>query len=646
MALLTVSDLGLAYGHVPLLDHAELSIEKGERLALIGRNGCGKSSLLRIISGQQSADEGSVTLQRGTRVALLSQEPDLSEGETIVDVVAQGLAGDARLLVDYEHAAARVAAGDVEALEHLARAEEALSAAGAWSQKTRLETILQRLGLDGEKPLVTLSGGQRKRVALARALVGEPDLLLLDEPTNHLDIDSIRWLEGFLTSLRIAVVVITHDRAFLDAVATRIIELDRGVLRSYPGSYTAYQRRKEQELANEALANARFDKFLAEEEVWIRKGVEARRTRNEGRVRRLEGLRRAREERRERQGQARLSIDSGERSGRLVAELVSVSKRFGPLTVVSQFSAALMRGDKVALIGPNGAGKTALLKLILGEIAPDEGVVKRGTNLKIAYFDQMRGQLEDEASLADTISPGSEWVEIGGQRRHVMSYLGDFLFAPERARSPVKGLSGGERNRLLLARLFARPANVLVLDEPTNDLDIDTLELLESLLTEYPGTVFLVSHDRAFIDQVATQSIVFEGAGQWREFVGGYTDWERASSARAALAEASAGEEPPAARSKPATGPATRETRRPDPDRAQRGLSQKEERELAALPDAIATLESRLGALTAQLSNPDLYKAGHEQATRLREESARLQAELDATLLRWEQLEMRQAAAS
>jgi len=631
MAILTLSNLCLAYGHVALLDRAELAIEAGERIGLIGRNGTGKSSLLRIIAGLARADDGSVTLQRGMRVALLDQEPDLGQGPTVIDAVAAGLAEDARLLVDYEHAVARVVAGDETAFDALARAEEALHTAGAWSLKTRLESILDRLSLDGEKSLDSLSGGQRKRVALARALVGEPDLLLLDEPTNHLDIDSIRWLESLLPGLRVALVVITHDRSFLDAVATRIVELDRGVLRSYPGSYAQYLQRKEEELSIEAVNNAKFDKFLAQEEVWIRKGIEARRTRNEGRVRRLESLRRARSERRERIGQARMEIDAGERSGRLVAELVGVSKAYGSHSVVRDFSATLMRGDKVALIGPNGAGKTTLLKLILGELEPDSGTVRRGTNLLVAYFDQMRSQLDVERSVVDTISPGSEWVEIGGQRRHVISYLGDFLFEAERARSPVKSLSGGERNRLLLARLFARPANVLVLDEPTNDLDIDTLELLEGLLTEYPGTVFLVSHDRTFIDAVATQSIVFEGDGLWREYVGGYSDWERVREAATAPAPASPKLDLAAAAPKAAT--------RAKPKR----LGYKEERELAALPDLIASLESRLATLATTLSDPNLYRTGNEDAARMHEESARIQSELDAALVRWEQLESRQA---
>jgi ATP-binding cassette subfamily F protein uup len=527
-----------------------------------------------------------------------------------------------------------VGTGEQAALDELARAQTALEAAGGWTLASRLETALERFELNGDALVGALSGGQRKRVALARAFVAEPDLLLLDEPTNHLDFEAIRWLEEMLRGLRGSVLFITHDRAFLDAVATRIVELDRGKLRSYPGNYSAYQLRKEEQLEAEAVENAKFDKLLAQEEVWIRKGIEARRTRNEGRVRRLESLRRERQARRERVGEARLTVDAGERSGKLVAELEHVSKSYGERAIVRDFSATLLRGDKIGLIGANGAGKTTLLKLILGEIAPDSGSVRIGTNLQVAYFDQMRSQLDLDQTVADTISPGSEWVEIGTQRKHVMSYLGDFLFAPERARSPVRSLSGGERNRLLLARLFARPANVLVLDEPTNDLDIDTLELLEELLEDYAGTVFLVSHDRVFLNNVVTQTIASEGSGVWREYVGGYEDWERARLRAGKSASVGAPN---------ASGTAAQRTPQPSgvTVKVKTKLSFKEQRELDALPAEITELEARQAELNARLASSDLYRSGAEDLTLLQERIRSLETELTLRYARWEELESR-----
>ncbi|HWS75297.1 MAG TPA: ATP-binding cassette domain-containing protein, partial [Quisquiliibacterium sp.] len=510
-------------------DGVELGIEPGERVALIGRNGTGKSSLLKAIAGEIALDDGEVIVQSGASLAWVPQEPLFDEGHDVFEAVAAGLSGAAERIAEYHHVAARLehGEGDHDALlQRLAQLQSELDATGAWALTHRVERVLSQLALDGARRVAELSGGQRKRVALARALVREPDLLLLDEPTNHLDIESIAWLENLLIGFQGAVLLITHDRRFLDRVATRIVELDRGRLRSYPGSFAAYRQRKADELAAEQTADARFDKLLAQEEVWIRKGVEARRTRDEGRVRRLEALRRERASRRDRLGKVELSVDAGERSGKLVAELIGVSKAFDGHPVVRDFSTIVQRGDRVGLIGPNGAGKTTLLKLILGDLAPDSGQVRLGTNRNVAYFDQMRAQLDEEASLAETISPGSEWVEIGGQRVHVMSYLQRFLFAPERARSPVKSLSGGERNRLLLARLFARPANLLVLDEPTNDLDIETLELLEELLSDYAGTALVVSHDREFLDNVVTQSIVSLGEGRWQECAGGYAEVE------------------------------------------------------------------------------------------------------------------------
>ena len=485
MAVISLSDAQLAFGHVALLDHAEFSLETGERVGLIGRNGTGKSSLLKTINGSSKLDDGLLVMQQGLKIAYVDQEPQFAPDMTVFDAVASGLGETQALLAEYDALTGQFGGDDDEALmERMHDIQVKLDASDAWNLNNRVETTLDRLNLNRDSLMGTLSGGMQKRVALACALVSAPDVLLLDEPTNHLDFTSIQWLEGLLREYKGSVLFITHDRSFLDNVATRIIELDRGRLLSYPGNFSAYQVRKAEQLAIEEVENAKFDKFLAQEEIWIRKGVQARRTRDEGRVRRLEALRLARNARRDQQGQVKLDISSGDRSGKIVAELVDVNKRYGDKVIVRDFSTILMRGDKVGLIGLNGAGKTTLLKLILGEEAADSGTIRQGTKLQVAYFDQMRAQLNEDASLADTIAPGSDWVEINGQRKHVMTYLSDFLFAPERARSPVKSLSGGERNRLLLARLFARPANVLVLDEPTNDLDIDTLELLESLLQD------------------------------------------------------------------------------------------------------------------------------------------------------------------
>jgi ATP-binding cassette subfamily F protein uup len=536
------------------------------------------------------------------------------------------------LLTEYESLTAELGGGNDEAvMERMHRIQTQLDAADAWNLGNRVDATLDRLGLDRSARIGTLSGGMQKRVALACALVSAPDVLLLDEPTNHLDFTSIQWLESLLKEFKGSVLFITHDRRFLDNVATRIIELDRGRLLSFPGNFSAYQRRKAELLEIEAVENAKFDKFLAQEEVWIRKGVEARRTRNEGRVRRLEDLRVQRSQRRDQQGQVRLDISTGDRSGKIVAELIDVSKSFGSKSIVHHFSATIMRGDKVGLIGPNGAGKTTLLKLILGEEKPDAGTVREGTRLQVAYFDQMRAQLNEEASLADTISPGSDWVEINGQRKHVMTYLSDFLFAPERARSPVKSLSGGERNRLLLARLFARPANVLVLDEPTNDLDIDTLELLEELLEDYSGTVFLVSHDRMFLDNVVTQVIVAEGEGNWREYVGGYSDWERMRPAAPVPAPKPARTEP-----KP-----VKEAPKDAVNAKQKKLSYREQRELEELPQRIADLEAEQKTISERLADPEIYQREPEEARRRGERFAQIDVELMESLERWEEIESR-----
>ncbi len=635
MAVISLSSAQLAFGHVALLDHAEFSLETGERVGLIGRNGTGKSSLLKIISGRFKLDDGLLVMQQGIKIAYVEQEPVFDPDMSVFDAVASGMGELQDLLKEYDALTGQFGQGNDDAvMERMHDIQVKLDAADAWSLPNKVETVLDRLNLTGDMLMKTLSGGMQKRVALARALVSAPDVLLLDEPTNHLDFTSIMWLEGLLRDFKGSVLFITHDRSFLDNVATRIIELDRGRLLSYPGNFSAYQTRKAEQLENEEVENAKFDKFLAQEEVWIRKGVKARRVRDEGRVRRLEALRVQRAVRRDQQGQVRLEVTAGERSGKIVAELESVSKNFGERVIVSNFTGTILRGDKVGLIGANGAGKTTLLKMILGELEPDSGVAKLGTKLQVAYFDQMRTQLNEEANLMETIAPGSDWVEINGQRKHVMSYLGDFLFAPERARSPVKSLSGGERNRLLLARLFAKPANCLVLDEPTNDLDIDTLELLEELLEDYTGTVFLVSHDRTFLDNVVTQVVVAEGEGKWREFVGGYSDWERVrSTVPSASAKAAAKAEPVASAAGAAVAPPTK----------QKKLSFKEQRELDELPKLIAALEDEQTALNLQLSDPDFYKKNAAEAKRVNARIADIDGELLAALERWEAIESAKA---
>ena len=631
MAVISLSSAQLAFGHVALLDHAEFSLETSERVGLIGRNGTGKSSLLKVISGKFKLDDGLLVMQQGIKIAYVEQEPQFDPDMSVFDAVASGMGESQAWLKEYDALTGQFGQGnDDELMERMHDIQVKLDAADAWSLPNKVETVLDRLNLTGDMAMKTLSGGMQKRVALARALVSAPDVLLLDEPTNHLDFSSILWLEGLLRDFKGSVLFITHDRSFLDNVATRIIELDRGRLLSYPGNFTAYQVRKAEQLEIEEVENAKFDKFLAQEEVWIRKGVKARRVRDEGRVRRLEALRLTRNARREQQGQVKLDVSAGERSGKIVADLENVSKIYGDKVIVKDFSATILRGDKVGLIGANGAGKTTLLKMILGEEQSDTGTIRLGTKLQVAYFDQMRTQLNEEANLMETIAPGSDWVEINGQRRHVMTYLNDFLFAPERARSPVKSLSGGERNRLLLARLFAKPANVLVLDEPTNDLDIDTLELLEELLEEYTGTVFLVSHDRTFLDNVVTQVIVAEGEGKWREFVGGYTDWERVRTLPIATAPASK----PAVKVEAAAAPAAK----------QKKLSYKEQRELEELPKLIAKLEDEQSVLAAELSHPDFYKKTPAEGKRLNARVAEIENELLEALEKWEQIEARSNA--
>lgn len=636
MPLLALEDACLAFGHVALLDHVQFQLDAGERVALIGRNGSGKSSLLRVLAGQSTLDDGHLRADSASVIAYVPQEADFALEGDIFDAISGALGEAARLLQDYHATMLALAQhADEAAMERLAHLQQQIEAADAWRLQQRTETLIDQLGLDAQAPLAALSGGTLKRVALARALVQNPDVLLLDEPTNHLDIDGILWLEELIRNFRGAVVVITHDRAFLDRVATRIVALDRGQLGSYPGTYAEYRARRDQELAAEQRAAEKFDKFLAQEEIWIRKGIEARRTRNEGRVRRLHELRRERAARRELQGNVRLALARGEESGQMIVELDRVHKAFGDKTIVRDFSARVLRGDRIGLVGANGAGKTTLLKLFLGELHADSGQIRHGTRQQVAYFDQMRAQLDPERPLTEVISPGSDFVEIGGVRKHVISYLGDFLFPPARARSPVRSLSGGERNRLLLARLFARPANILVLDEPTNDLDTETLELLEELLSDYHGTLFLVSHDRTFLDNVTTQLFAAEGDGLWREYIGGYSDWLAQRPARPAAEARKRAPQPAAA---PRT---TKPAREPDGR-----LSWKEKQELAALPERIGQLESEQAALHARLADPEFYRTQGEQAAQVQKRLAALEAELEDALARWETLETRASASA
>jgi ATP-binding cassette subfamily F protein uup len=626
MAILSLSRAHLAFGHVALLDEAAFALEAGERLGLIGRNGAGKSSLLKVLAGLEKLDDGLLQMTQGLRICYVPQEPLFDAERTVFDIVSIGVAEAKSLRERYE---AHAPDEDLDALQ------TRIEALDAWTWEQRVDTTLAQLHLDGTRDIGALSGGMKKRVALAQALVALPDVLLLDEPTNHLDLDSIAWLEELLTGFKGSVMLITHDRAFLDAVCTRIVELDRGTLRSYPGNFSAYERLKEDQLAADALAAARADKLLAQEEVWIRKGVEARRTRSVARIERLQRLRAQRATRRDVLGQVRLEVDAGVPSGKIVAELRDVSFAYANAPIVSHFSATILRGDKVGLIGPNGAGKTTLLKLILGELQPNSGTVRQGTKLAVAYFDQMRSRLDLDATLADSISPGSEWVEFNGQRKHVMSYLNDFLFAPERANSPVRTLSGGERNRVLLARLFALPANVLVLDEPTNDLDIDTLELLEELLQGYAGTVFLVSHDRRFLDNVVTSTIAWEGEdapGRWREYEGGYEDWQLQRARAREIA---------AARPRAATAVASPPVPVAKAPTATRKLGFKEQRELQEMPARIEALEAEQREIGARLASSALYTDEPQRVGELQARYAQIEDELMKALERWETLSAR-----
>ncbi len=631
MALLTLQNAHLAFGLAALLDGADFAVETRERIGLIGRNGAGKTSLLKVLAGVQALDDGAMAQQSGLRVTTVPQEPVFAPDATVFDAVAEGLGHVRALRGLYETMTA--AGGDAH---ELADMQHEIDALDGWTWESRVTTTLTQLSLDAATKVATLSGGLKKRVAIARALVASPDLLLLDEPTNHLDLAAIAWLEELLRNFKGSAVIISHDRAFLDNVVTRIIELDRGKLTTFPGNYAAYETQKAAQLEFEATVNAKFDKLLAQEEVWIRKGVEARRTRNEGRVRRLEALRLTRAARRETLGRVKLEITSGAQSGKVIAELTDVSKAFGDKVIVKNFTATILRGDKVGLVGPNGIGKTTLLKLILGELAPDSGKIRTGMNMQIAYFDQMRDALDENATLGEFISPGSDWIEVGGKRTHVMTYLQDFLFPPERANAPVKMLSGGERNRLLLARHFAKEANVLVLDEPTNDLDIDTLELLEDKLANYEGTVFIVSHDRRFLDNVVTSCLVAEGNGLWREYEGGITDWQAQARVMASLV---APEQTAAPARAPAATPARNASAEPAKARAK--LSYKEQRELDALPGRIEALETEQTELNTLLADGAIFQSDPKRAA----EAAKRVGELDelifAAMEQWEALASR-----
>jgi ATP-binding cassette subfamily F protein uup len=680
MPLLVLDAVSLSFGHLPLFESADLRIEAGERIALIGRNGSGKSSLLRIISGETPADAGVVWRAPSLRTARLGQDVAAYVGEgssvsagthSVFDEVAAGLGPLADLVTAYHHAAVEVAeSGGEQALTRLGDLQHQLEERDGWRLEQKVEMVISRLALPADRPMRELSGGWRRRVLLGRALVSEPDLLLLDEPTNHLDIDAIRWLEDYLTGFAGALLFVTHDRAFLSKLATRIVELDRGRLTSWPGTYDRYREKKSEALNAEALELERLDKKLEKEEAWLRQGVKARRTRNEGRVRDLMQLRKQRASYRAESGTVRMSVDAADASGRLVFEVDHVSKSFGGIPIVRDFSQRILRGDRIGLIGPNGSGKTTLLKLLVGELLPDSGTIRRGARVEVAYFDQQREQLDPDRSVADTVNDGNDTVVINGAPRHVVGYLADFLFPRDRAVSPVRALSGGERNRLMLARLFARPANVLVMDEPTNDLDIETLDLLEEVISDFKGTILLVSHDRLFLEHIVTGTLVFEGEGQITEYVGGYEDYLRQSGSvirdpgsgksrltGESLGRGSAGHDAAAARipepgsrtpdpgsRTPDPGSRTPDpgSRTPDPgSRLRKKLTFNESRELESLPERIASLESEQSRLQEETASPDFYK---ESADRIRAVLARIEAiapELDAALARWMELEER-----
>ncbi len=629
MSLLSIKNLSLSFGHPALLDGIDLSIERNERICLIGRNGEGKSTLMKVIAGETAFDDGEIRVEGGARIAFLRQEvPDDMAGR-IFDLVADGLGDLAGLVKDYHAACVSLAdTGDEAAMNHLSVAQQKMEAAGGWALEQRVEEVISRMELNPDQEFSALSGGMKRRVLLARALAAEPDLLLLDEPTNHLDIEAIAWLEEFLLGWRGSLLFITHDRAFLRRLATRIVELDRGKITDWPGDYDNYLRRKAERENAEAQENARFDKKLAQEEIWIRQGIKARRTRNEGRVRQLQAMREVARERRNKQGTVKLAMNKGEMSGKLVCEAENVSYAWDGKPIVRDFSFTILRGDKLGIIGPNGCGKSTLLNLLLGKLQPDAGEIRLGSKVEVAYFDQLRAQLDEEATVIDNVSGGSDTVTINGRSKHIISYLQDFLFPPARARQPVKALSGGERNRLLLAKLFMKPANLLVMDEPTNDLDVETLELLEELLLNYEGTLLLVSHDRAFLDNVVASSLVFEGQGQVNAYVGGYSDW---------LAQRPRSESGKGQKKTPAVSGKPKQA-----DTAGKKLGYKEQQELSSLPGNIENLEERLGRVEKALSDPELYQSDPLQAQSLSKELQEVTEELEALYLRWDELEDKQ----
>lgn len=627
MSLLRLDNLFLAYGDHALLDHVELQIEKDERVCLIGRNGEGKSSFLKILAGLQKADDGTVWVRDGVKISYLPQDLPPPDDRLVYDVVTEGLGDLSSLLQQYEHTAHQLQ-GEPEnnaLLETLESLQHQIEAKDGWLLHQNVSQVIQRLELDPEATMGSLSGGWRRRAMLAKALLQDPDLLLLDEPTNHLDMESIAWLESFLTNhFHGSLLFITHDRRFLSRLATRILELDRGQLTSWPGDYNNYLRRKEERQNAENLENARFEKKLAEEETWIRQGIKARRTRNEGRVRALEKMRDQKAQQRKSQGTASFSIEHAGTSGKIVAEAKGMSFSWPNKTLVSDFDYILEKGDKIALVGPNGCGKSTLINLLMGKLQPVSGNIKTGTQLEIAYFDQARTQIDLEKSVVDNLSQGREYIDIGGKSKHVLGYLQEFLFHPKRARQPAKALSGGELNRLLLAKMFSKAANVLILDEPTNDLDIETLELLESLLVDFPGTVLLVSHDRAFIDNVATSLLVFEGRGKITEYVGGIEDWQTSI-----------------ANKKSTSQKAKQEDNTPEKAKAKQGkkLSYKDQRELDSLPETAEKLEEEIDLLEEKISQPDFYQGDDKTVKQTLSQLEEKQALLSHSYERWEALE-------
>lgn len=632
MALVKFNSVSLAYGHVALLDHVDFQIDANERVCLVGRNGTGKSTLMQVLRGNVLPDDGEVWKQQGLRIAYLAQEVPADQSKSVFDVVTEGLEDVGSLLAEYHHVALELVENPNQPLmDKLAELQQALEAENGWRMEQRVEEVITRLELPMDKPLSELSGGYKRRVMLAQALVTDPELLLLDEPTNHLDLAGIQWLEEFLLNWQGSLLFITHDRTFLQNLATRIVDLDRGVLTSWPGDYQNFLWKRDEQLAIEAEHNAKFDKKLAQEEAWIRQGIKARRTRNEGRVRALQAMRKDRSQRREVQGKAKLNLDSGDLSGRLVVEVKNASVGYGGEPVVKDFSTRILRGDRVGIVGPNGVGKTTLLKLLLGELTPNKGKVKLGTKLQVAYFDQQRAILDPEKTVMDNLNYGSEMVTINGKQRHVMGYLQDFLFPPKRVLSPVSSLSGGERNRLLLARLFTQPANLLVLDEPTNDLDVETLELLEELLTEYKGTMLLVSHDRTFLDNVVTSTLVFEGEGKVGEYVGGYTDWLRQR--KETLTERVKPVKEEQKKNRPVNTSAQGEKAKPQK------LSYKEQRELEELPARIEALENEQTDLQSKTSSAEFYQQDKESISSTLTRLEEVEKELEHCFERWESLE-------